>query len=291
MANFATIDVAKQFSSDVYMKNRKPGVVAQLTDTLPAVQLGDTEFFDLSSRTKGEVVGEGGAKAPTPTDHPLRHIRTVKLQYTERLSEEFLLFDRQKQLGIIEKLAQKWMGQDLMHDLDTIMIHGINPLTGAAATSIQDYIGKAGSSILIPSTGDTPADIDNDLKDAINSLDDVTGVAFDTVTTRKLASITDNGIQKYPSLGKFGLDVSNFEGIDAAQSKEVGEYNDCKMVVGDWSALKWGVAAEMPVELIKYGDPDGQGDLKRHNEVALRFEIIFGFGIANPNAFAIVQTP
>lgn len=286
---FAIVDVAKQFSNEVFLKNLKPGVVSSLTGTLPAVQLGDTEFFDLSSRTKGEVVGESGSKAPTPTDHPLRHIRTVKLQYTERFSEEFLLFDQAKQTNIVNKLAQKWMGQDFLHDLDTIMIHGINPLTGAAATSVQDHIGKAGSSILIPSTGTTAAAIETDLKSAIDAVDDVNGIAFNTTAARKLATLKESGIQTYPTLGKFGLEVSNFEGIDAAASKEVGEYNGAQLIVGNWDALKWGIAAEMPVELIKYGNPDGQGDLKRHNEIALRYEVIFGFGIANPEALAIVQ--
>lgn len=291
MANFAVVDMAKQFSSEVFMKKLKPGVVSTLTGTLPAIQLGDTSFFDLSSRTKGEVVGESVAKSPTPTPHPLRHIRTTKIQYTERFSDEFLMFDREKQLNIVNKLAQKWMGQDFLHDLDTIILHGINPLTGASATSVIDWIGKAGSSTLIPSTGDTAAAIDTDLHNAINAVDDVNGIAFANNVTRKLATLYDGSLQRYPTLGKFGLEVSNFEGIKAAQSKEVGEYNSCKLVVGNWDALKWGIAAEMPVELIRYGDPDGQGDLTRNNEVALRYEVVFGFGIADPTALAIVQTP
>lgn len=287
---FAIVDAAKQLSNDTFVGKMTPGVVSKLTATVPEVQIGDTEFFDLSSRTKGEVVGEAGAKAPTPTNHPLRHIRTTKIQYTERLSEEFLLYDRAKQLGIIEKLAEKWMSKDFLHDLDTVILHGVNPLSGTAASSLQDYLTKAGSCILIPSTGDDADDINTDLQNAIASVEEVNGIAFSNEAASKLASLTDNGIQVYPSLGKFGLNVETFEGIDAAKSKEVGEYNDTKLVVGDWNALKWGIAAEMPVELIRYGDPDGEGDLKRYNQVALRYEVVFGFGIANPDAFAVVQT-
>lgn len=287
---FAIVDTAKQLSNDTFVGKMTPGVVSKLTSTLPEVQIGDTEFFDLSSRTKGEVVGEAAAKSPTPTNQALRHIRTTKIQYTERLSEEFLLYDRAKQLGIIEKLAEKWMMKDFLHDLDTVILHGVNPLSGTAASSLQDYLTKAGSCILIPSTGDDADDINTDLQNAIASVEEVNGIAFSNEAASKLASLTDNGIQVYPSLGKFGLNVETFEGIDAAKSKEVGEYNDTKLVVGDWNALKWGIAAEMPVELIRYGDPDGEGDLKRYNQVALRYEVVFGFGIANPDAFAVVQT-
>lgn len=287
--SFAIVDVAKQFSNDTFVGKMKPGVISKLTETIPEVKLGDTSFFDLSGRTKGEVVGEGGAKSPTPTDTPLRHIRTVKLQYTERMSDEFLVWDKERQTKIVETLAQKWMGSDFLRDLDTIVIHGINPLAGTSATTVQDYLTKTGSSILIPSSGTTSADIDADLAEAMAEVEDVTGVAFSNGAASKLASITENGVLKYPSLGRFGKNVDSFEGLVAASSKEVGEYNDTQLIVGDWSALKWGVASEMPVDLIKYGDPDGQGDLRRYNQVALRYEVIFGFGIANPKAFAVVQ--
>lgn len=290
---FAIVDVAKQLSNDTFVGQMKPGVISKLTNTIPDVQIGDTEFFDLSGRTKGEIVGEAAAKSPTPTDAPLRHIRTTKIQYTERLSEEFLLYDEAKQLGIVEKLARKWMESDFLRDLDTVVIHGINPLSGTAASSVADYIAKAGSSILVPTTGTTGGAIDTDLKSALEALDgaDVNGIAFSNKAAAALAGLTtDAGTPVYPSLGKFGLNVENFEGIKAAASKELGDYNDAQLIVGDWNALRWGIAAEMPVELIRYGDPDGQGDLKRYNQVALRYEVIFGFGIANPEALAIVAS-
>ena len=42
------------------------------------------------------------------------------------------------------------------------------------------------------------------------------------------------------------------------------------------------------MEVIQYGDPDGQGDLKRTNEVVLRAETWVGWGILNKAAFARV---
>ena len=107
---FATVDVAKQFSDESFVAKIRGGVISKLTNRLPQVMIGDTEYFDLSGRTKGEVVGEAAAKSPTPTAHPLRHIKTVKLQYTERFSDEFLVFNDQKKLNIINELAAKWMG-------------------------------------------------------------------------------------------------------------------------------------------------------------------------------------
>lgn len=42
------------------------------------------------------------------------------------------------------------------------------------------------------------------------------------------------------------------------------------------------------MEIIEYGDPDGQGDLKRTNEVVLRAEAWVGWGILDKSAFARV---
>lgn len=292
---FATVDVAKQFSDESFVAKIRGGVISKLTNRLPQVMIGDTEYFDLSGRTKGEVVGEAATKSPTPTAHPLRHIKTVKLQYTERFSDEFLVFNDQKKLNIINELAAKWMGSDFQRDLDTIVIHGINPLSGQLSTVVSDYITKTGSSILVPSTGTTADDINTDLKTAIADIADefgANGIAFSNTAAAKLAGLkTAAGAPVYPSLGSFGLNVESFEGLKAAASKEVGEYNGVQAIVGDWDALRWGIAAEFPVDLIQYGDPDGQGDLRRYNQVALRYEVIFGFGIANPDALAVIMTP
>lgn len=292
---FATVDVAKQFSDESFVAKIRGGVISKLTNRLPQVMIGDTEYFDLSGRTKGEVVGEAAAKSLTPTAHPLRHIKTVKLQYTERFSDEFLVFNDQKKLNIINELAAKWMGSDFQRDLDTIVIHGINPLSGQLSTVVSDYITKTGSSILVPSTGTTADNINTDLKTAIADIADefgANGIAFSNTAAAKLAGLkTAAGAPVYPSLGSFGLNVESFEGLKAAASKEVGEYNGVQAIVGDWDALRWGIAAEFPVDLIQYGDPDGQGDLRRYNQVALRYEVIFGFGIANPDALAVIMTP
>ena len=62
---------------------------------------------------------------------------------------------------------------------------------------------------------------------------------------------------------------------------------DALAYVGDFeNAFRWGYADEIPMEVIQYGDPDGQGDLKRTNEVVLRAEAWIGWGILNKDAFA-----
>ena len=66
-----------------------------------------------------------------------------------------------------------------------------------------------------------------------------------------------------------------------------------RALVGDFvNAFRWGYAKEIPVEVIKYGNPDNDttlGDLKGHNQVYLRAEAYIGWGILDPSAFAFVK--
>ena len=58
------------------------------------------------------------------------------------------------------------------------------------------------------------------------------------------------------------------------------------MIIGDFqNAFKWGYSENIPMEIIEYGDPDGQGDLKRKNQVVLRAEAYIGFGILDAKSF------
>ena len=41
--------------------------------------------------------------------------------------------------------------------------------------------------------------------------------------------------------------------------------------------------------LIEFGDPDGLGDLQRANQIALRAEIVYGIGIMDMKAFALIK--
>ena len=54
------------------------------------------------------------------------------------------------------------------------------------------------------------------------------------------------------------------------------------------NGIRWGVQRELPIELIRYGDPDGQGDLKRKNQIALRLEIVYGWYVF-ADRFAVVE--
>lgn len=60
-------------------------------------------------------------------------------------------------------------------------------------------------------------------------------------------------------------------------------------IVGDWkNGIYWGVQRNLPLETITYGDPDGQGDLRRNNQIALRLEIVYAWYVFT-DRFAVVE--
>lgn len=62
-------------------------------------------------------------------------------------------------------------------------------------------------------------------------------------------------------------------------------------IVGDFAkAFRWGYAANVPMEIIQYGDPDGLGDLKQQNQIVLRAESYVGWGILDAKSFVRIVT-
>ena len=51
--------------------------------------------------------------------------------------------------------------------------------------------------------------------------------------------------------------------------------------------FKWGYAKQIPMEIIKYGDPDNTGkDLRGHHQIYMRAEVYLGWAIMSDDAFA-----
>jgi hypothetical protein len=71
-------------------------------------------------------------------------------------------------------------------------------------------------------------------------------------------------------------------GVLAVDTKALG-------FVGNFDTIRWGVQKSIGLEVIRYGDPDGGGDLKRYNQVAFRAEVVYGWGIADLNAIAKIH--
>lgn len=251
----------------------------------------------LTGRPRAEYVGEGADKSSTNATFGTKVVTPHKVQVTMRFNEEVQWADEDYQLGILDTLADE-AGTALARALDLGAFHGINPLTGTAIASIVvgDRIATTTNAVELTTATLTTPDLVLEQAAGLIIADGYqpNGIAFDptyawTIATARYA----DGRKKYPELG-FGLDVSSFEGLRAASSTtvsglpEASANTNVKAILGDWSMFRWGVQRNIPVELIRFGDPDGQGDLKRKNQIALRSEIVYGWGVMDLDAFSVV---
>jgi hypothetical protein len=118
-------------------------------------------------------------------------------------------------------------------------------------------------------------------------------VALDPFYAAKFSAYRNGTTEQklYPNF-RLGTEVSELEGHRASVSNTVRALGVAAVAtnvigfVGDFSAIRWGVQKSIGLEVIRYGDPDGAGDLKRNNQVAFRAEVVYGWGIADLNAFA-----
>ena len=272
MAVFGSTDakvlLPRTISDGMVKEAQSTSTVAKLSGRTPQ-RFGESDIIIFNDFPKAEFVDEGAEKSSTTGGFSSVTAKPRKAQVTMQVA--------------------------LSRALDLGLCHRINPLTGTAISSWDNYLTST-TNIVDAGTGDADAQ----LRAAVGLLMQqdhswgVNGLALDPRLSWALAELTTaDGTQRYPSLG-FGANVEAFMGVNAAQGNTVSgtpEATDTgvRAIVGDFqSGIRWGVQREIPAEIIRWGDPDGQGDLKRKNQIALRLEIVFGWYVF-ADRFAVVK--
>jgi HK97 family phage major capsid protein len=279
-----------------WSKNIRGGVLSRLAPSLPQIKVGSTDHFTFTGTPKAELVGEGANKSSNDGTPGKVTVTTYKVQVTYRFSQELMWADEDYQAGIVDALVGN-VATALSRALDLIAIHGINPKTGEISASVSNYFDKADNGVhRVVATGDPQTDLETAAADLQEDGYVATGIALDPAYAGQLARRRDlDGRPLYPELG-LGFGFENFQGLQAASSDTVSGRQELEAsevsiqaIVGDWRAFQWGVAREVPLETIEYGDPDGLGDLKRTNELAIRAEAVLGYAIFDGAAFSIIS--
>jgi hypothetical protein len=291
----SNITLPRNIADGLFSKAVTGSAVTQLSGAEPQ-QFGEVTHMTLTGRPRAEYVGEGADKSSSNATFGTKVVTPHKVQVTQRFNEEVQWADEDYQLGILQTLANEG-GLALARALDLGVFHGINPLTGTTVSSIVAGDRIASTTNAVEITTATLGSPDLVLEQAAGLIISdgyiPNGIAFDPTYAWTIAtSRYSDGRKKFPDFG-FGTNITAFEGLRAAQSSTVSATPEAantniKAIVGDWSLLRWGVQRRVPVELIRFGDPDGQGDLKRKNQIALRLEVVYGWGVMDLDGFAKV---
>lgn len=271
---------------EIFSKVKGHSSIIKLAKQMPVAFSGN-DIFIFSLDGEAAIVGEGDQKpAGDATVAPIT-VNPVKVVYQHRVSDEFLRASEEKALSMLEAFTDGF-SKKIGRALDIMAFHGVNPATLVASEKIgQNHLDTCAS---VTYTSGKP---ETALTDSIALIGDydVTGYALSKTFATDLGNYKENGVSQYPEF-KMGANPGKLVGTACDVNSTVTKGNTKAMAyVGDFEgAFRWGYADQIPMEVIQFGDPDGQGDLKRTNEVVLRAEAWIGWGILDKEAFARVVT-
>lgn len=286
----------EELVSDVFSKVAGHSSIAKLSTQKP-IPFAGTEQFVFSMDGEVSIVGEGankpaGVAAWTPVT-----IRPIKMVYQHRLTDEFVKLSEEAQIPYLQAFTDGF-AKKMARGLDIAAFHGKNPADGAVVAGLaqNNFDALAGQITFDASAPDD--NIDAAVQAIVAAGGQVSGIAMAPAFGAALAQVKVNGVVQFPEY-RFGQNPGTFYGMGSDVNNTVafgtastsGAVNDMA-ILGDFqNALRWGYAANIPIEIIQYGDPDGQGDLKRMNQIVLRAEAYVGWGILDAASFKrITQT-
>lgn len=292
MATFATgsLSIPKQKIAPWLGKIKNGSAVATLSTPTPMTYgEGETWTFDIG---EAEYVGEGAQKGGSTITPTTKTVKPFKFHKTLRFNEEVLWADEDRRLEVIDEILDL-IQPSLSRALDFGVMHEVNPTGGAVVTAMNG--GLTDTTNLVEYLATDKPYVSLDAADALVLADEYIprDVALAPAYAAKFSSLrgTNSEQKLYPNF-VLGTEVSELDGHRASVSNTVSATSvlavDTKVLafVGNFDAIRWGVQKSLGLEVIRYGDPDGGGDLKRNNQVAFRAEVVYGWGFGDLNAVA-----
>ena len=271
---------------EVFSKVKGHSSIIKLAKQMPVAFSGN-DIFIFSLDGEAAIVGEGAQKPAGEANVQPLTVNPVKIVYQHRVSDEFLRASEEKALAMLEAFTDGF-SKKIGRALDIMAFHGVNPATLTASDKIGDNHLDTCTSVTYVNGQPEKA-----LTDSISLIGDydVTGYALSKTFATDLGNYKENGVSQYPEF-KMGANPGKLVGTACDVNSTVSKGNTKALAyVGDFEgAFRWGYADQIPMEVIQFGDPDGQGDLKRTNEVVLRAETWIGWGILDKEAFGRVVT-
>ena len=246
------------------------------------------DIFTFSFDSDVSVVGESAQKpAGDATVTPVSMV-PIKVVYQSRVSEEYMYADEEYKMNTLAAFAEGF-AKKLASGLDKMAMHGINPATGSTTSLITSYFDNKVTNTVTYAAGSADANIDAAVAMVEGAEYTANGIAISPAMRGALALMRGNNGERLYGEFAFGATPANLGSMVLDTNATVSTGNVDHAIVGDFKdAFKWGIAKNMPLEIIEYGDPDGQGDLKRSNQIVIRSEAYIGWAIMDANAFARV---
>ena len=286
---FTSANFPSNLVKEVFVAAKGHSSLAKIAKQEP-LSFSGTDIMVFSFDGEVNLVAEGAAKGSHTNGKDIVKMVPLKVEYGARVTNEFLRASEEKQLDIMRGFTDGF-GKKIARGLDIMAMHGTNPATGSASaligTNSLDTNVSVTSVTYVPATPDPEGNIATGL--AALGDNDFGGLIIDKTFAGELAKIKVNGVPQYPEL-QWGANPERIKGVASDINSTVSAVSGKHGYMGDFeNAFRWGYADIINFEVIEYGDPDGNGDLKRYNQVYLRAEAWYGWAILNGAAFARIE--
>lgn len=283
-----------QLVKDLIDKVKGKSSLAVLSAQQP-IPFNGIKQFTFTFDNEIDIVAENGKKTHGGISIEPQTIIPIKFEYGARISDEFLYASEEEQLDILKSFNDGF-AKKVAKGLDIAAFHGLNPRTGTASTVVGTNNFDSKVTQTVDYTDATPdANIEAAIALVEGSENDVNGIVINSEMRTDLAAMKNSANEKlYPEFAFGGKPTSlGSQRLDINNTVSFGTTTKDKGIVGDFENMfKWGYAKEIPLEIIKYGDPDNSGkDLRGYNQVYIRAEIYLGWGILDAKSFARIVTP
>lgn len=286
-----------ELTTELFSKVKGASTLAKLSGSEP-IPFSGLDVFTFSMDGEASIVGEGGEKPAGEAEFGKVTIAPVKVIYQHRVTDEFVRLATEKQLPYMHAFTDGF-SKKIARAIDIMSFHGMNPATGAASALIGTNHFDAAVTAAVTYDASAPDEnIDSAVQVIQTAGGDISGIAMNPAFGAALGAMkaSGTGLPIYPEYrfggnpGTFGglrADINNTVSFGAAASASAKD----RAIIGDFAnAVRWGYAEQISFEVIRFGDPDGQGDLKRTNQVCLRSEAYIGWGILSPSSFVRIKT-
>lgn len=282
--------------TDLVDKVKGKSALTSLSANRPIPFNGQKEFvFTMDDEV--DIVAENGKKSAGSLAITPRTILPIKFEYGARLSDEFMYATEEEQIEILKSFNDGF-AKKVARGIDIAAMHGLNPRTKSASTVVGnnhfDYAIQSSNKVTTSSSSDANDEVEAAIALVQAAEEDVTGIAMAPAFRSSLAKIRlSNGEAMFPSLA-WGSAPGSINGLPVEVNSTVA-FNNSKdlAIVGNFqTGFRWGYSKEIPLEIIRYGDPDNSGnDLKGYNQVYVRAEIYLGWAILDDAMFALIVSP
>lgn len=286
---FTSANFPSNLVKEVFVAAKGHSSLAKLAKQEP-LSFSGTDIMVFSFDGEVNLVAEGAAKGSHTNGKDIVKMVPLKVEYGARVTNEFLKASEEKQLEIMRGFTDGF-GKKIARGLDIMAMHGTNPATGSASALIGTNSLDTNTDVTSVTYSTSTPDPEGNIATGLAALGDYdfNGLAIDKTFAGELAKIEVNGVPQYPEL-QWGANPERIKGVASDINSTVSAVATQHGYMGDFeNAFRWGYADIINFEVIEYGDPDGNGDLKRYNQVYLRAEAWYGWAILDGTAFARIE--